>query len=687
MRFDSWEAGLAFYRMYAHEVGFSVRVWTQHKGEGGVIIWKKFVCARQGWRKRKSVDLGQVTQEVGRKKAKRNIKISRCGCKAMMGLKRQDDNKYEVVQFVQSHTHQLVSPSKRHLIRSNREVTSDLRNKLFTCSKALLGTSKTFRLLSIEKGGPENIGCTKHDLQNCQRDFKAAIKGADGQLIVDIMENKKKANPAFYFDYQVDENNKLTNIFWADSICRKNYSLFGDVVSFDSTYRFNKYDLVFAPFTGVNHHKSCVTFGAAFLSNEKIASYKWLFQTFLKAMCGVAPKLVITDEDQSMRRGIESIFPNTKHRLCMWHILMKLPEKVGPILRDNEDFKPRFMACVRGSETPDEFESRWSSIISEFGLEDNEWLKEKYGLRESWIPAYFMEFSLGGILRTTSRSESENAFFRHFTNRKLTLIEFWVRFETALEEQRQKELQEDNCALHTLPVLETCWGIEAHAREVYTHNIFVAFQREVVAARDRRHVKTIERVGDVRTMSIGDLSGRIITVCFNTNTKAAQCTCRMFESLGILCSHIIVVLKNDGCNEIPSQYVLHRWTKMAARHLCYDANGHEMEGSSTSLSPIIKKLYSQTWSRFSLALHEARHCEDKMEYLNKVVADALAHLRQTAPLDEQSKVQEFESFIGTTFPSIINIHPPDIANTKGSGKRLKRGSEEAINKRKKVNKP
>ncbi|XP_044352102.1 protein FAR1-RELATED SEQUENCE 5 isoform X2 [Triticum aestivum] len=535
MRFDSWEAGLAFYRMYAHEVGFSVRVWTQHKGEGGVIIWKKFVCARQGWRKRKSVDLGQVTQEVGRKKAKRNIKISRCGCKAMMGLKRQDDNKYEVVQFVQSHTHQLVSPSKRHLIRSNRE----------------------------------------------------------------------------------------------------------------------------------------------------IASYKWLFQTFLKAMCGVAPKLVITDEDQSMRRGIESIFPNTKHRLCMWHILMKLPEKVGPILRDNEDFKPRFMACVRGSETPDEFESRWSSIISEFGLEDNEWLKEKYGLRESWIPAYFMEFSLGGILRTTSRSESENAFFRHFTNRKLTLIEFWVRFETALEEQRQKELQEDNCALHTLPVLETCWGIEAHAREVYTHNIFVAFQREVVAARDRRHVKTIERVGDVRTMSIGDLSGRIITVCFNTNTKAAQCTCRMFESLGILCSHIIVVLKNDGCNEIPSQYVLHRWTKMAARHLCYDANGHEMEGSSTSLSPIIKKLYSQTWSRFSLALHEARHCEEKMEYLNKVVADALAHLRQTAPLDEQSKVQEFESFIGTTFPSIINIHPPDIANTKGSGKRLKRGSEEAINKRKK----
>ena len=97
----------------------------------------------------------------------------------------------------------------------------------------------------------------------------------------------------------------------------------------------------------------------------------------------------------------------------------------------------------------------------------------------------------------------------------------------------------------------------------------------------------------------------------------------------------------------------------------------------------MKKLYSETCSQFSSALHEAKHCEGKMKYFHKVITDALAHLRHTGPFDEQSKVQEFESFIGTTFPSIIKIHPPDVANTKGSGKRLKRGSEEAMNKRKK----
>jgi hypothetical protein len=547
----------------------------------------------------------------------------------------------------------------------------------------LVGTSAAYRLFSVEYGGQDKVGCLKRDLQNSHRDFKRAIKGADGQILVDIMRSKQVANPSFYFDYQLDENNKLTNIFWADSICRKNYSLFGEVVSFDSTYRFNRYDLVFAPFTGVNNHKSCVTFGAAFLWNEKKESYEWLFQTFLKAMSGVAPKLIITDEDQSMRIGIESVFPKTIHRLCMWHILSKLTEKVGATMKNNPDFHERFMSCVWGSETSSEFESQWCSIISDFGLHDNTWLQEKYEARKSWIPAYFMEIPLGGVLRTTSRSKSENAFFRHFANRNLALIEFWVRFETALEEQRQKELQEDNASLHTLPLLETCWTIESHGREVYTHEIFAEFQQQVVAARDHCHVKSMVQIGEVQTTTISSNSGKVRVVTFNTTTKAIHCSCRMFESMGIICRHIIVVLKNGGYNEIPSQNVLHRWTKMAARQLAYDANGHELEGSSTCLSPTMQKLYSETRSNFSSALHASKHCEEKMRYLHKVIGDALVQLGQIDLVSEQSKVQEFESFVGTSFPSVINIHPPDVAKTKGSGKRLKRGSEQAVNKNKK----
>jgi hypothetical protein len=62
--------------------------------------------------------------------------------------------------------------------------------------------------------------------------------------------------------------------------------------------------MIFAPFTGVNHHLQSVFFGAAFLLNEQEESYVWLFKTFLKAMGGEAPGLIITDEARSMKNAI-----------------------------------------------------------------------------------------------------------------------------------------------------------------------------------------------------------------------------------------------------------------------------------------------------------------------------------------------------------------------------------------------
>jgi hypothetical protein len=154
----------------------------------------------------------------------------------------------------------------------------------------------------------------KRDLQNYYRGLKEKIKDADAQLFVAQMERKKEANAAFFYDFVVDEHGKLVYIFWANATSKKNYSHFGDLVSFDATYSTNQYNMIFAPFTCVNHHMQSVFFGGAFIVNEKIESYEWLFQTFLLAMDGKAPQLIITDEDASMKSAIRIVFPNTTHR-------------------------------------------------------------------------------------------------------------------------------------------------------------------------------------------------------------------------------------------------------------------------------------------------------------------------------------------------------------------------------------
>jgi len=170
-------------------------------------------------------------------------------------------------------------------------------------------------------------------LQNYFSDLRTKIKDADAQMFVAQLERKKEVNPAFFYEFMVDEQRRLVRVFWADAICRKNYSVFGDVISVDATYTTNQYNMKFVPFTGVNHHLQSVFLGAAFLADEKIDSYVWLFNTFLKAMGGVAPHLITTDEDASMKAAIAQILPDTAHRLCMWHIMEKVPEKVGPSIQ------------------------------------------------------------------------------------------------------------------------------------------------------------------------------------------------------------------------------------------------------------------------------------------------------------------------------------------------------------------
>ena len=82
-------------------------------------------------------------------------------------------------------------------------------------------------------------------------------------------------------------------------------------------YSINKYSMIFAPFTGLNHHRQYVTFGAAFLANEKVDSFTWLFEKFLETMEGREPKLIVTNQASAMKIAIEKILCSPSHRFYM----------------------------------------------------------------------------------------------------------------------------------------------------------------------------------------------------------------------------------------------------------------------------------------------------------------------------------------------------------------------------------
>ena len=65
----------------------------------------------------------------------------------------------------------------------------------------------------------------------------------------------QELNDGFYFEMDLDDECRLRNVFWVDARSRVAYEDLGDVITFNTTYLTNMYEMPFAPFVGVNHHE------------------------------------------------------------------------------------------------------------------------------------------------------------------------------------------------------------------------------------------------------------------------------------------------------------------------------------------------------------------------------------------------------------------------------------------------
>lgn len=364
MEFESEETAKAFYNSYARRVGFSTRVSSSRRSrKDGAIIQRSFVCAKQGFR-----NLNE--KRTKEREIKRPRMITRVGCKAMLSVKIQESGKWVVTGFVKEHNHELVPLDQVHCLRSHRQISGPAKTLIDTLQGAGLGARKIMSALIKEYGGISNVGFTEVDCRNYMRLNKQRNMEGDIQLLIDYLKQMNSESSDFYYAVQGDEYHSTGNVFWADARARMNYTYFGDTVTFDTTFRSNKYRLPFAPFIGVNHHGQPILFGCAFLFSESEGSYEWLFDSWLAAMSGKPPVSITTDHDAIIRSAIMKVFPETRHRFCKWHIFKKCQEKLSHVLIQHPCFEADFHKCVNLSESIDEFESCWLLLLDRYNLRD-----------------------------------------------------------------------------------------------------------------------------------------------------------------------------------------------------------------------------------------------------------------------------------------------------------------------------
>lgn len=148
-------------------------------------------------------------------------------------------------------------------------------------------------------------------------------------------------------------------------------------------------------------------------------------------------------------------------------------------------------------------------MITEFNLDENKWLADMFDLRESWIPAYLRDEPMAGLMRTTSRSESENHFFGKWTSPHLTLVEFLSHYDTAIEYQRYIERKNDHDSRYRKPVLKTDLQLEKEASVFYTHTVFYDVQHEITNSYSHCMSVSILQIDDIERYSIRDIQAEI----------------------------------------------------------------------------------------------------------------------------------------------------------------------------------
>lgn len=634
MEFETEDTAKTFYDAYARRVGFSTHVgqFSRSKPDGPIVTWD-FACSREVF-KRKNVE----------------------SCNAVMRIERKDTNTWVVTKFVEDHNHSMVSPSKVHYLRPRRHFAGATKN----VADMLDATGEIYASLDgnhvshepnhgVRSVSPvdanrqaRNMGIVNY-IRPCNR--KRTL-GRDAQNLLNYFKKMQAENPGFYYAIQLDDDNRMTNVFWADARSRTAYSYFGDAVIFDTMYRPNQFQVPFAPFTGINHHGQMVLFGCALLLDESESSFTWLFKTWLSAMNDRHPLSITTDQDRAIQVAVAQVFPETRHCICKWHILREGQERLAHIYLAHPSFYGELYSCVNFSETIEDFESSWASLLDRYDLRRNEWLQAVYNARKQWAPVYFR----GTFFAALSSNQGVSTFFDGYVNQQTTIPLFFKQYEIALEHSLEKEIEADYDTICTTPVLKTPSPMEQQAANLYTKKVFGKFQDELVETFVYTANK-IEGDGVVSKYRVAkyEHDDKAYIVTLNISEMKANCSCQMFEYSGILCRHILTVFTVTNVLTLPSHYILKRWTRNAKSVVGLDEPSSDPQCIE------------------NLTVRFNNLCREAIKYAEEGAVAVETYIAAMSALQESGKK------IGMVKKNVAKVKPP---SSQGSG-----NSQEDVNKK------
>ncbi|XP_073057044.1 protein FAR1-RELATED SEQUENCE 5-like [Primulina eburnea] len=144
-----------------------------------------------------------------------------------------------------------------------------------------ISVSNAVSFMENEACGPENLGFIRKDAYDHMSRLRkhTKVENGDATALIQYFIDKANKENYFYWNVQLDDDDRVMNFFFRDYRCSLDYEYFGDVLSIDTTYKTNKYNLICAPFVAFKKMwYKCMTYCES--EDEFEATWRYMIDTY-----------------------------------------------------------------------------------------------------------------------------------------------------------------------------------------------------------------------------------------------------------------------------------------------------------------------------------------------------------------------------------------------------------------------
>ncbi|KAI8560916.1 hypothetical protein RHMOL_Rhmol04G0293100 [Rhododendron molle] len=539
-------------------------------------------------------------ERTDRKRRHRDETRIGCGAKFRVCCRSNTIEKYVVTEFVSTHNHPLAAQQCVPFLRSHRHVGDADVAQIMAMRNVGIKPSQIMDYMTCQSGGFQNVGFTLSDLRN-------KLHRERTQEI----RNGDAEGALGYLSAQVSNDPLFFFKYSVDEEDRLETLFWADGRSQMDYAAFGDV-LVFDTTYRTNAYKKPFVILAGVSNN------------FMTTIFGCALLSKETEETYNWvlttfleaMDGKRPISVVTDGDLAMRNAIRNIfpharhrlcswhLERNAAKNVHRPEFVSDFTKLMQMESEVEEFESLWADMVSHYGLQTNAWVVEIYKDRERWAEAYLLGHFFAGM-RTTQRCEGMNSYMNQFLKDEIQ------RTSTLIVTRRVDEVERRLYFIEMYAQAESNWTVEYYAV-----------------------------------------------------TSRMNCSCLMFESFGLPCCHMIVVMKYEHLLTIPPSLVMRRWTR-CARPVDQQPNHGQMSRTASQTAR-----YGILRSGYNLMSFYAWQGQDSFEDAREVEYEMTLWMRKRW---ERKKNKEWNTEIGeaSNGQCIFGVGDPLVVKTKGNlGKKL-----------------